>query len=317
MSNTLSGANELEVSGKRYITYTKNEGNFIKITDFLINEKSEFQDIKIAESPLFGRILFLDNILQITEYDEAIYHEMMVHPAAACSGGKLKRALILGGGDGCALREILKYPDIEEAVMVDIDSKVINVCKKHFSDINKSSFDSDKARIKIGDAAEYVKSAKPESFDLLVMDLIDATGPGRYFGSVEFLRMCKKLIRKEGVLVTHGNFASDYPYSCRLYRNLKKIFRYIGMNVTHMPSFGQGWAFIAASDWHDPKDVPQENINKKTRGMQFRHYIPGISNSYMRLSPIKQDIVENFDEENYSDSQKKEITVFGRLIIEK
>ncbi len=299
-----------------YLTYTKNEGNFITLSKIILDDQSEYQTIRIAESSLFGKILFLDSILQITENDEAIYHEMMIHPAIASIRGKPKNALILGGGDGCALREILKHDSIKKAILVDIDEKVINICKEYFSDINHCSLENDKVEVRICDAIKYVKEAEKKQFDLVIIDLVDATGEGRYFGSEEFLRHCSELLNNSGVLVTHGNFAIDYPYSCRLYKNLRKIFKHVGMNISHLPSFGQNWAFIAASDEQDPAETDPEKVKEEMLSIRFKYYIPEINKSYMRLPPIYQKIVDDFDERSYSKERKKEVHVFGNVKIQ-
>jgi len=223
-----------------YLTYTCNQGNFIRVSKILLEEQTKYQKLALATSPLFGKLLFLDDVLQITQWDEAIYHETMVHPAAVAVRGPVKKALILGGGDGCALRELLKHKSIEEAVMVDIDGRVVDLAKEHLKDVNMGSLEDSRANLIIGDAIAYVKHGIKTNnrFDLLIMDLVDATGEGSYFGSSEFFSMCKQLLFPGGVLVTHGSFLADFPYVCGLYHTLEKLFKYVRMNVVAMPSFG-------------------------------------------------------------------------------
>ncbi len=292
-----------------YLTFTPNQGNFIRISELLMEKRTKYQKLALAQSPLFGKCLFLDDVLQISEMDELIYHEMLVHPGAVSSEGPLKKALILGGGDGCAMRELLKHKSLAKAVMVDIDGEVVQLAREHLKDINKGSLDDSRAEIIVGDAVEYVKNAGND-FDLVVLDLVDAVGEAKFFGSEEFLSECASLLAPGGILVTHGSYLFDFPYACGLYVTLKKVFKHVRMNVSWMPSFGQCWAFLVCSNSRDPVSIPADEVKSKTDGLELYHYMPGHHASYLTLTPFNRGIVDNYDELNYSKDQMQETCRF-------
>ncbi|HID72520.1 TPA: methyltransferase domain-containing protein [Candidatus Micrarchaeota archaeon] len=301
----MAGEDELN-----YLTFTRHRGNFISISEILLEKRTKYQKMVLGKSYLFGRCLFLDDILQISEMDEPIYHEMLVHPGAVSSEGPLKNALILGGGDGCAMRELLKHKSLEKAVMVDIDADVVQVAREKLKDINKGSLDDSRTEVIIGDATEYVNNSSDNKFDLVILDLVDATGEMKFFGSEEFLSKCASLLAPGGVLVTHGSYLFDFPYVCGMYGTLKKVFRYVRMNISWMPSFGQCWGFLVCSNSRDPASIPLDEVKSKTEGMELLCYMPKHHASFLTLSPFDLRIVENYDEGNYSKEQMQETSKF-------
>lgn len=289
-----------------YLTYTQNEGNFFTISEILVEKKSKFQEIVIARSPLFGKCLFLDGILQISELGEPVYHESMIHPAVVTTKQPPKRALILGGGDGCALRELLKYKTIEEVVMVDLDNDVVELSKQYLKEIVGDSFEDPRANIIIGDAVEYVSKSQntDNKFDVIVMDLVDATGEAKHLASKEFFTSCSNLLSEGGVLVTHGAFNEDMPYSCRLYKTLQNLFKYAGIHVQFIPSFAVQWAFIVCSNAVDPLSVSAQDAEKRTSGIEFRHYIPQAHASLFMLSKLTKNKISNYSDKEIPETGK-------------
>ncbi|HEV2037844.1 MAG TPA: methyltransferase domain-containing protein, partial [Candidatus Eremiobacteraceae bacterium] len=137
------------------------------LTRTIVSGSSQFQDFAIVESSLFGKMLVLDGDTQSSALDEHIYHEALVHPACVAAGGSPKRALILGGGEGATLRELLRVPGMGKVTMVDIDGEVVEVCRRHLPEWSAGAFEDSRAEIIIGDAKDYVFSSR-EQFDVII-----------------------------------------------------------------------------------------------------------------------------------------------------
>ena len=137
-----------------------------------VNKMSKFQKVTIAKNKWWGNVLWLDNVLNVSERDEFIYHEMIVHVPMMIHPNP-KRVLIIGGGDGGAAREVLKHKNLDKFVMIDIDEVVVNECKKHMPSLNNGAFDDKRLELIIGDGIEYVKNAEDGSFDVIIVDSTD------------------------------------------------------------------------------------------------------------------------------------------------
>src|SRR5690606_11845813 len=137
-----------------------------------------------------------------TEKDEFHYHEMISHPAMF-THGNAKNILVIGGGDGGTVREILRHEGVEKVTMVEIDGEVIEACKKHLPNI-ASSFDHPKLELIVGDGIAYAANAKAESYDIIMVDGSDPVGPAEGLFSVEFFNNCAKALKPGGILLTQG-----------------------------------------------------------------------------------------------------------------
>lgn len=148
----------------------------MKVKKKLYSGRSPFQKIEVYDTFAFGKMLVLDGIVQTSEKDEFIYHEMLCHPPMFLHE-RPKKILIIGGGDGGSLKEILKHK-VEKVWLVEIDKKVIDICKKNLPFISKNAFKNKKAEIVITDGKEFIKSRK-NFFDVIILDLSDPTSPGK------------------------------------------------------------------------------------------------------------------------------------------
>ena len=148
----------------------------LKADAVLFDSETEHQRLIIFENADFGRVMMLDNIVQLTTKDEFVYHEMMSH-VPLFAHGKAKKALIVGGGDGGVLREVLKHPEIEQATLCEIDRGVIDLCRQHFPDMSAGAYDDPRARIVIADGTKFVAETD-ERFDVIMVDSTDPVGPG-------------------------------------------------------------------------------------------------------------------------------------------
>jgi spermidine synthase len=169
--------------------------------DIMFNETSPYQKVRIFQSPEFGRFLALDNMVMCTERDEFHYHEMIVHPVMQVHP-KPQRVLVIGGGDGGTIREILKYP-VEKVTMVEIDEAVVRASKQ-FLPTMSCAFSNPKLDLRIADGIQFMKEVEQQSFDVIIVDGSDPEGPAEGLFTEEFYRNCQRALREGGLLITQG-----------------------------------------------------------------------------------------------------------------
>lgn len=168
-------------------------------TETVYEEKSDFWDLIVFENPVFGRVLAIDGTIQLTEKDEYMYHEMMAH-VPLMTHAEPSSVLIIGGGDGGVLREVLKHESVKRVVLVELDSQVMSITSKYLPSVPQSSFEDPRVEVVFQDAAEYVKVA-PEKFDVILCDSTDPIGPAAVLFTSEFYGNCKQLLKEKGIFV--------------------------------------------------------------------------------------------------------------------
>jgi spermidine synthase len=228
------------------------------IEQWIFREKSPYQDIAIARVPELGRGLFLDGNVQFLEADEFVYHEHLVVPPLLYHPSP-KNVLIAGGGDGLALRELLRDSRVEEAVLVELDEVVINACREHLPDLHRGSFDDTRARVHVGDVVEYL-TAEPRTFDIILADLIDAFDEGALALYDKVLPLTKKSLSPGGIVCMFGELAHPSYGATPLYVGLARSFRYVEIHRVSIDSFSSDYGFILASDEIDFRHVPTTTL---------------------------------------------------------
>ncbi len=221
----------------------------LKVDEVLHRDKTSLQDLVIFRNPTFGRVMALDGIVQTTEGDEHIYHEMLAHVpilAQKAARGRVDKVLIVGGGDGGCIREVLKHKGLV-CTMVEIDESVIDLSRQHLPNHHAGAFDSRRAKIVIADGAKFVKETD-ERFDVIIIDSTDPVGPGAVLFTEEFYTDCKRCLIKGGVLVTQNGVpflqAPELQSSIQSFRNLfKEGTCYLAVVPTYNGGFmALGWA---------------------------------------------------------------------------
>ncbi|MCP4481522.1 MAG: methyltransferase domain-containing protein [bacterium] len=231
--------------------FTSEEKHSYKIKDILINTKTAFQKVMLLEMETYKKTLVLDGEVQSTELDEYIYHESIVHPAMLLHPNP-KRVLILGGGEGATLREVLKYKSLEEVVMVDIDGEVVDFCRKYLQIFHQGSFDDPRATLVINDAKDYLANHDAK-FDVIISDLccpIEGS-PSCFLYTIEFYQILKKHLTEKGVLLVQSG-PGDIPgfkVFSSINATLKEVFAKVIPFSSYVPSFIIPWGFnIAVND---------------------------------------------------------------------
>ncbi len=191
----------------------------LSVDRLIFSGRSTYQRVMLFENRAFGRVLALDDIVQTTEKDEFVYHEMLVH-VPILTHLQAKRVLVIGGGDGGAIEEIFKYPSIEKVVMVEIDEMVVNLSKKYLPSICGQAFSDKRLELIIDDGMKYILST-PEKFDVVLVDSPDPVGPGQVLFSEAFYRGVFKVLEDRGVMARHTG--SSFLQAGELPANLKAL----------------------------------------------------------------------------------------------
>jgi len=266
----------------------------LKVKETLVSKKSAYQKINILDTYEFGKVLVLDGIVQTTEADEFIYHEMLTH-LPMLSHSHPKRVLIIGGGDGGVLREVLKHP-VKEVFLVEIDEKVIELSKTYLSAICRNSFADRRANIIIDDGVNFIKECKGK-FDVTIIDSSDPIGPSKVLFSSKFYRDAfNALSNGEGIFAqqTGSPFLQreELPY---VYKRLKKIFPFVATFLTAVPTYVGGFfSFVFASKGIDPLNIHLAQLEKRYRKFKLktRYYNPEIHLASFALPTHIKETVE-------------------------
>lgn len=237
---------------------TASSGLFFKARKVLYEKKSAFQKIEIVENDFYGRVLFLDGLVQTTEKDEFFYHEMLVHPALACLP-RPEKVLVIGGGDGGALREVLRHP-VKKAWLVEIDQEVIRACEKYFPWLD-SALSDPRAELAIADGFDFIQKTS-ERFEAIIVDSSDPVGPSAILHARDFYLKLKKVLKPGGVIVAQaGSQLLHLKEHGQKAGFLKRIFRVSRFYSAPVPTYPVGtWCYTFLSDRIDPLKVKKLRI---------------------------------------------------------
>jgi spermidine synthase len=261
-----------------------------EISRILYREKTEHQDLIIFETPVYGRVLALDNIVQVTQNDEYVYHEMLTH-VPILAHGKAKRILIIGGGDGGILRECLQHKTVQHVTMVEIDRAVVDMCLKYMPTIPAKAFKDKRTNLVITDGAKFVRETK-EKFDIIIVDSTDPIGPGEVLFTEEFYRGCKRSLTPGGILVNQNGVPFMQGDEVTMtYRRRRKSFEDTGFYVAAIPSYYGGFMTLGwATDNKKARAVPAAVIRKRFQAakLKTKYYTPEIQAACFALPAFVQ-----------------------------
>lgn len=272
-------------------TLNPSYGTALTKEEILFKEKSAFQEIEVFRNQFFGKVLLLDGIVMFSERDERSYHEMIVHIPLQV-GPAPKRVLVLGGGDGGVVRELLKYPSINEIHLVEIDQKVCEVAEQFFPEVSSGLRDP-RVKITFQDGLTFVQKAPSAQFDVILSDSTDPAGVGARLHTESFFEECARILTKEGIMVNQSGAPLLFPEKIRHEQDiLSRLFPLVMPYWYLMPTYPSClWLFTFASKkWH-----PLNDVRTNTRGEQSvgktQYYNQNYRRAYFQLPPyLKEQI---------------------------
>ncbi len=238
----------------------------------LLQKKTAFQRVILADTFSFGRCLILDQEIQSARLDEFIYHEALVHPAMVLHPNP-QDVLILGGGEGATVREILRHPSVRQVTMVDIDGEVVEFCRRYLSDWHQGALDHPKLELVISDAAKYIAQNRRQ-FDIIFSDLPTPQrgDPVEKLYSPAFYRQVKDRLKPQGIFAVQSGSGSllKLQFHLKLRQRMQKMFKVVRPYYAYVPSFDEPWSFLIASRKADPKKMSAARVNSRL-GTISRH----------------------------------------------
>jgi len=252
--------------------YGRENGRYlqIQVDNVLEKVKSPFQEIAVVNSPAFGKILVNDSIVMLTEADEAGYHEMIAH-VPLCVHPKAEEVLVIGGGDGGTVREILKHSDVKRVDVCEIDEQVVEVCRRHFPDM-ANSFDNDKVHLYYQDGAQFL-TVRRNQYDVVIVDSTDPVGPGITLFTEQFYQSIFHSLKEDGIAVSqmesifwHGKFIQN------TFLFLNRIFPIARYYFTMVPTYPSGMIgfSLCSKKYHPVEDFKPEKTEKLTN-LKYYH----------------------------------------------
>ncbi|WP_088104435.1 spermidine synthase [Halalkalibacter urbisdiaboli] len=265
---------------------TERYGITAKIKRTLHTEKTEFQQLDVVETEEFGNMLILDGMVMTTEKDEFVYHEMVAH-VPLFTHPNPKHVLVVGGGDGGVIREVLKHPSVEKATLVEIDGKVIEYSKKYLPTI-AGALDDARVDVQVDDGFMHIAKAE-NAYDVIMVDSTEPVGPAVKLFEKGFYEGISKALKEDGIFVAQ----SDNPWFtpdliANVQRDVKEIFPITRLYVANVPTYPSGlWTFTIGSKKHDPLEVPESRFHE----IETNYYTKDLHKAAFTLPKFVADLV--------------------------
>ena len=268
----------------------------IRVDRQLYSVQSDYQRIDVFDSKEFGRVLTLDGYVMMTERDEFIFHEMLVHVPMAVHPN-VRKVLIIGGGDGGVVRELSHYPEIESIDLVELDPLLVEVCKKYLPNTS-CRMDEKRLHLYCTDALRFVRS-KENEYDLIIVDSTDPFGPGEILFTKEFYGNCYKALKEDGIMIHHNEspfYMEEAAWCQRIHKRVCDIFEKSAVYQAHLPTYPSGhWLFgFASKEYHPLNDLAPEKWNM--RGIHTRYYTTRLHQGAFALPAYVEEMLREVEE---------------------
>ncbi|MBN2061198.1 MAG: polyamine aminopropyltransferase [Deltaproteobacteria bacterium] len=261
-----------------------------RVKEVLNEIQTDFQHLLLVETYEFGKMLQLDGLVQTTMKDEFIYHEMITH-VPLLSHPEPEKILIIGGGDGGVLREVLKHEKVVKATMVEIDSTVVEFCKEYLSSINGGAFKDKRTDLVIADGSQFLKDLKAE-YDIIIVDSPDPVGPAQILFSEEFYRDIHRALKPGGIMVRQsGSVHLQESEQIEAHKLLKNIFKFTAFYTYTVPTYIGGlFSTVFCSDLVDPLKPALNELSLKfqNKNLETKYYSPEQHYCAFRLPPFME-----------------------------
>ena len=266
---------------------TDHYGITMKLKEMYVREQTDFQDLAMVETEEWGTMLLLDGMVMTTDRDEFVYHEMVAHPALFTHPNP-EHVLVVGGGDGGVIREVLKHPEVKRAVLVDIDGKVIEYSKKYLPQI-ASGLDDPRVEVIVNDGFMHIHDHK-NTYDVIMVDSTEPVGPAVQLFTRGFYQGIYDALKEDGMFVAQ----TDNPwFKADLIRNVSRdvraVFPIVRTYWANVPTYPSGmWTFTLGSKKYDPLDVDETQIPE----IDTKYYSPRLHKAAFVLPKFVEELVK-------------------------
>ncbi|KMK78221.1 polyamine aminopropyltransferase [Alkalihalobacillus pseudalcaliphilus] len=266
---------------------TENFGITARIKRTLHSEKTDFQQLDVVETEEFGNMLLLDGMVMTTEKDEFVYHEMVAH-VPLFTHPNPKHVLVVGGGDGGVIREVLKHPSVEKATLVEIDGKVIEYSKKFLPSI-AGALDDARVDVQVADGFMHIAESE-NAYDVIMVDSTEPVGPAVKLFEKGFYVGIAKALKEDGIFVAQ----TDNPWFhqaliTQVYNDVKEIFPITNLYTANIPTYPSGlWTFTIGSKKHDPLKIADERFHE----IDTKYYTKELHNAAFALPKFVADLLK-------------------------
>ncbi|OKP03121.1 polyamine aminopropyltransferase [Xenorhabdus eapokensis] len=261
-----------------YETLHPNFGQYFAVENVLYHDKTEHQDLIIFENTELGRIMALDGVIQTTERDEFIYHEMMAH-VPLFAHGQAKKVLIIGGGDGGMLREVCRHHYLDSIIMVEIDAGVVEFCRQYLPNHNAGAYNDPRFKLVIEDGVKFVKTTS-EKFDVIISDCTDPDGPGESLFTSDFYAGCADCLNDGGIFVAqNGVCFLQQNEAVNSHKKLSHYFTDSSFYQAAIPTYYGGIMTFAWATQHSAlRQVPLTTLQQRFEdaAITCRYYTPAV-----------------------------------------
>ncbi|MEM1971741.1 MAG: polyamine aminopropyltransferase [Nitrososphaerota archaeon] len=267
--------------------------------------RTRYQRVEILETKPYGRCLLLDGKMQSSLLDEHIYHELLTHPAM-CLHGAPRRVVIIGGGEGAALREVLRWRTVEEAFLVDLDREVVELCRTYLPELSAGAFDDPRAKLFFGDGRRWVEEELAGEVDVFIVDVTDPLEGGTSYMlyTTEFYKLLSSRLSKNGVVSTHATSPTHTQLAFHSIRKtIETAFTHVSTLVAYMVSFSSLWGFLYASNSSRLEDLSPVEVERRigdggVTGLRFysgetHEALLGLTKLYTDLRPVHPRVIRD------------------------
>jgi spermidine synthase len=241
------------------------EGHMHAIKRTIVEAQTKFQHAEIMETPAYGKLLVLDGRIQSSQAEDFIYHEALVHPGMLASEHRPESGMVIGGGEGATLREVLRYPSVKRAVMVDIDGEVVELCKQYLPEMHQGAFEDKRSEVRHEDARGYLEKTS-ERFDFITIDLVEPLeeGPACLLFTKEFYTLVRDRLTPGGAITLQAGMTKlgELDFFTSVHRTLREVFPVVAAYQTFISCFGTPWGFITATKKVDPRLLTPDAVDK-------------------------------------------------------
>jgi spermidine synthase len=277
-----------ETVGEGELVYIENSNPLDKyayrMSKVVYTGKTAFQRVVIGDTFSYGRALMLDGAIQSAEKDEAIYHEMLVQPAMLLHP-EPEDVLIIGGGEGATLREVLVHHSVKSVTMVDIDREVVELCREYLTSWHRGAFEEPRLQMVFEDGRKFVEN-DDAYYDVVIIDIVDMldNGPAQALYTRQFYERLRWRLRPNSVVVVQGLEFSflDYKEHAALARTLRTVFPEVHSYRVHVPSFLSSWGFLIASQWLQPLETNPDDIDNVIHNRLGSDWLEHVTGNFMK-----------------------------------